>query len=160
MLTLTSNEPITIELADGASVTLAAPTPRIVAAGRRAVREAMDADADLPADLAALVFSEGILAEAITDWAGIGDAGGKALELAPATVMQVLADTYIFSKLDAGYVAPLSMREMEKNGSAASSAGTSAGATAGKTTAGSAAASRRGERKRKTTSTKTAAKKR
>lgn len=143
MLKLTGNQSRTVELADGASIDLAPATPRIMAAGRRAVREAMDSDADLAPDIAALIFTEGVLVEAITGWKGIGDADGKAVALSPETVLQVLADPYIFGKLEAEYVHPISRREMEKNASAVSSAGTSAAATAGKTTAGSRAATKR-----------------
>lgn len=146
MLTLQSREPVTVTLSGGATVTLEPPSPRIVAAGRQAVREALQDDADLPAMLAGLAYSEGVLRAAIREWKGIGGPDGKALECTPETIRAALGDTAFFDALDTAYVLPIVMREREKNAFAASSAGTSARATAGNNTAGSPAATRRAKR--------------
>jgi len=138
MLRLTGTAPVEIAVGD-AKVTLAAPSPRILAAGRQAVRKALDEDADLEPQIATLAFSEGVLAAAITGWEGIGTAAGRQLECTKANIALALQDTLFFDTLDREYVLPIYQREREKNASAVSSAGTSAGATAGKTTAGSAA---------------------
>lgn len=142
MLKLTGTAPIEISVGD-ATVTLAAPSPRIVAAGRRASRQAMDEDADLDWQIATVAFSEGVLAAAITGWEGIGTSEGEALDCTKDNIALALQDTLFFDALDREYVLPIYQREREKNASAVSSAGTSAGATADKTTAGSAAATKR-----------------
>lgn len=155
MLRLQSNEPVTVDLGDGASVTLDPPSPRIVAAGRRAARLALNADIELAGDMASLAFSEGVLRSAIRGWAGIGDAKGKALDCTPESVATALTDPGFFDALERGYVIPIIEREAEKNASAASSAGTSARATAGKGTA----SSRAGTKRKPSTKKKAAAKK-
>ena len=73
MLKLSGTQPIIIAIAEGASVTLEAPSPRIMAAGRAASRALLNDDADLNPDELALAFSEGILTAAITGFEGIGD---------------------------------------------------------------------------------------
>lgn len=149
MLKLQSVDPVVVDLGDGASVTLHAPSPRIIAAGRRAARLAHNDDADIDGALASLAFSEGVLIAAIQSWTGIGDANGKALECTPETVAVALTDTVFFDTMERRYVIPIIMREAEKNASAASSAGTSARATAGKGTASSRAVlSRKSPRKK------------
>ncbi len=143
MLKLTDTAPVAVAVGE-ATVTLAAANPRIVAAGRAAVRRALDEDADLEPQIATLAFSEGVLIAAITGWEGIGSAGGDPLDCSKTNVALALQDTLFFDTLDREYVIPIYRREQEKNASAVSSAGTSAGATAGKTIAGSAAGSKRG----------------
>lgn len=141
MLTLQSQDPVVVDLGEGASVTLAPVTPRIVASGRRAVRVAFDADPEIDAAESALIYSEGVLRTAITALHGIGTADGKLLTFSPEAVELLLADHATFALLERAYVVPIMAREMEKNGSAASSDGTSVGATAGTNTAGTAAGS-------------------
>ena len=138
MLSLQSSEPVVVSFGEGASITLVAPSPRIIAAGRMASRKARDDNADLDPTEALLVFSEGVLTAAITGWTNIGDEKGKVLECTPENVARALTDPGVFDTLDAQYVIPMMTREMEKNGSAASSAGTSKAATAAKGTASSA----------------------
>lgn len=147
MLRLSGNAPVTVDLGGGASVTLAAPTPRILAAGRQASRQALMDNAELSGSLAMVAFSEGVLCEAITGWTGIGDETGEELACDPENVALALCDVAFFDRLDAAYVIPMIERESEKNASAASSDGTSEAATAGKTTAGSAAATAKAGRK-------------
>lgn len=154
MLRLQSGDPVKVDLGDGASVTLAPPSPKIVASGRRATRLALNDDIELAGDMASLAFSEGVLRAAIRDWTGIGDASGKALECTPENVAAALSDPGFFDRLERGYVIPIIEREAEKNASAASSAGTSARATAGKATAGSRAATKRKPATKKKRSTK------
>lgn len=149
MLKLQSSEPVTVEIGGGANVTLDAPSPRIVAAGRRAARLALNDDIELAGEMASLAFSEGVLRAAIREWKGIGDADGKPLPCNPETVAAALGDPHFFDALERGYVVPIIARETEKNVSAASSAGTSAAATAGNATASSRAGSKPRSRTKK-----------
>lgn len=154
MLKLNGDTPIKVEMGDGASVTLAPPSPRIVAAGRRATRKAFDDNADAEYEEATIAFSEGVLLEATTAWNGIGDASGKPLPCTRENVARALTDHHFFSRLEVEYVGPIIAREQEKNASTASSAGTTKAATAGKTTAASPADTPKPKRRRTKTDPK------
>jgi hypothetical protein len=90
---------------------------------------------------------------------GFGDEDGKPFDLTPdretrlrtvsdpdrptGTIDDLLADDWVFDKLDAEYVIPDAKRRAEKNGLSGSPNGTSTGATPGKDTARSPARRKR-----------------
>lgn len=131
----------TVDFPGGAQIHLAPVSPRIIAAGRQASRQARDDDPGISPQLAMIAFSEGVLAAAITGWSGFGLSETEPLECTPANVRIALGDVGVFDRLDAEYVVPILMREAEKNVSAASSNGTSTEATAANDIANSPAAS-------------------
>ncbi|WP_145201404.1 hypothetical protein [Sphingobium sp. B2] len=115
---------------------LFAPIGRIaLRAARRAAGEQCqgvdlpdDENASLPPELieaAGDAMSESLLMSGIIDWEGVGDADGIKAPVTPDNLRLFLADPIRFERLDTAYVRPFVLRELEKNGLAASLPGTS-----------------------------------
>lgn len=114
---------------------LFAPIGRIaLRAARRAAGEVY-IGAELPDDENAPVppiliekagdaLSEALLMAGIIDWKGVG-VGDNPVPVTPERLAQFLRDPLRFEKLDAAYVRPFVMRELEKNGLSPSLTGTS-----------------------------------
>ncbi|PHY20928.1 hypothetical protein [Caulobacter sp. BP25] len=122
--------PITIDLPEGASITLRPWRSAALAAGQAAFNVALQAG--LSRADATVAFSAGAVAWAAIDWSGMEDFDtGEPLPISPEMVEQlVIQDAGAFSELDEKYVLPGLRREQEKNGSAPSPVGgTPAGAT-------------------------------
>lgn len=113
-----------------------APIGRIaMRAARRAAGEQYqgaelpdDENAPLPIELieaAGDAMSESLLVTGIIAWEGVGDAAGDLAPVKPDNVRLFLADPLRFEKLDTAYVRPFVLRELEKNGLAASLPGIS-----------------------------------
>lgn len=127
-----------------------APIGRIaLRAARRAAGEVYR-EADLPEgddaplstellEAAGDALSDALLMAGIIAWEGVGDADGVSAPVTPDNVRLFLADPLRFEALDAAYVRPFILKELEKNGSSPLPNGISAGATPEKAIAGSSA---------------------
>jgi hypothetical protein len=85
--------------------------------------------APLPPELiesAGDAMSECLLMLGIDAWRGVGDKDGNVASVTPENLKAFLADPVRFDKLDADYVRPFMLKELEKNGLAPSPTGTSA----------------------------------
>ncbi|MFC3442789.1 hypothetical protein ACFOKF_16570 [Sphingobium rhizovicinum] len=97
-----------------------------------------DPMATLPTELieqAGDALSEALLLTGIRAWKGVGDRHGNIAPVTEANLRIFLARPGRFEKLDAVYVRPFVLRELEKNASSLSPNGISAGATQEKATA-------------------------
>lgn len=123
-----------------------APIGRIaLRAARRAAGEQYfsadlpdDENAPLPPELiekAGDALSESLLMTGIIEWEGIGDKDGNPAPVTPDNLRLFLADPIRFERLDAEYVRPFILRELEKNGLSPSLNGISEGATQDRDTA-------------------------
>lgn len=88
-----------------------------------------DEEATLPTELieqAGDILSESLLMSGIDAWEGVGDADGKPVGVTPEYLRIFLADPLRFERLDAAYVRPFVLKELEKNVLSPSPSGTSA----------------------------------
>ena len=111
---------------------------RAAAAACQGVELPDDPQAALPTDLieaAGDALSDALLMAGIRAWEGVGDRLGKVAPVTEENLRLFLADPLRFEKLDAAYVRPFVLKELEKNASSLSLNGTSAGATQEKATA-------------------------
>lgn len=146
MLKLVRQEPEWKDVLPGVRILFAPVTTAALRAAQRAAAVVFRAAADLGAENveeATLDAGDGIsrelLARAILQWEGVGDADGNPVDPTPEWIGVFLDDPTCFQAADAVYVHPWLDREREKNGSSPSPSGISAGETPGTDTANSAA---------------------
>jgi hypothetical protein len=121
-------EPRWLDLGHGVRLRVAPLTTALMVASRgdAAVEALPDTASD---EERALVFAKAIARRAVSEWEGVGDAGGTPVPVTPEGIDALLEVWPIFEAFQAGYVAKGLLLDAEKNVSAPSPNGTSAGAT-------------------------------
>jgi len=124
-----ASEPRWLDLGHGVRLRVAPLTTALMVAARSdTCVEALPATASDEAR--ALIFAKAIARIAVSDWEGVGDAGGKPVPVTPEGIDALLEVWPIFEAFQAIYVSKGLLLDAEKNVSAPSPTGTSAGATA------------------------------
>ena len=122
-----STEPKWLDLGSGLRLlVLPVTTATMVAARNDPAVEALPTDASQEA--MALVMAKAVARRVVTDWEGVGDAGGKPVPVTPEGIDALLDIWPVFETFQTRCLAPHLMLDAEKNASSPLPNGTSAGA--------------------------------
>jgi hypothetical protein len=122
-----ARDPYWLDLGHGVRLHVEPLTTALMAAARGDAALAALPD-DVGKEPMAITLAKAVARLVVTDWEGVGDAGGKPVPVTPGGVEALLDLWPVFEAFQARYLARHLMLEQEKNASAPSPSGTSAGA--------------------------------